>query len=52
MVQTLVHTDANSSRVRWDVRSRTGRPVATGLNIFSGETPEGAQKQGRFVIIK
>lgn len=52
LVDTIEHDNPNSSRARWDLLSRNSRPIASGIYIFSVETPEGERKMGRFVVIK
>ena len=52
LVHTLKHNDPFYSRVRWDLFSRTGRAISSGLYIFSVETINGDRQVGRFVIIK
>lgn len=52
LVQTVVHDDPNSSREKWNLLSRTSRPIASGIYIFSVETDSGDRQIGRFVVIK
>ncbi|MCH8128093.1 hypothetical protein IIC38_19410, partial [candidate division KSB1 bacterium] len=52
LVHTLVHDDPNFSRVRWDLFNRDGRPIASGIYIFSVEIPNGDRREGRFIVMK
>ncbi len=52
LVQTIIHDDPSTSRAKWNLLSRTNRPIASGIYIFSVETPDGDRQIGRFVVIK
>lgn len=52
LVRTLLHESANASRARWDLLSRTGREIASGLYVFAVETADGTRQEGRFLVIK
>ena len=52
LVASFRHEDPNSSRARWDVKSRNNRPIASGLYIFAVEADNGDTQVGRFVVIK
>jgi hypothetical protein len=53
LVQTLKHDDPNSSRLRWDMLTRTTRAISSGIYIFSVVDEETGEMQvGKFVVIK
>ena len=51
LVATIEHNDPMSSRARWNLLTRSDRPVASGIYLFTVEA-NGDQKMGRFVVIK
>lgn len=51
LVASFEHENPNSSRARWDVKSRNNRPIASGLYIFAVEA-NGDTQVGRFLVIK
>jgi len=52
LVALLEHDDpAGGGEAEWDLRSRTGRPVASGVYFYHIETPAGQQHVGRFTIL-
>jgi hypothetical protein len=42
----------DDQQATWDLLSRNGQDVVSGIYLFSVETVSGARQQGRFVIIR
>ena len=52
LVRALIHNDpTGGGEETWDLRSRTGRFVASGVYFFHVETPDGHHRVGRFTIV-
>jgi hypothetical protein len=52
LVTILVHDDPNGSgEETWNVRSRNGRGVASGVYFWHVETPDHRRRIGRFTIV-
>jgi hypothetical protein len=52
LVAVLVHNDpGGGGEVAWDLNSRTGRRVASGVYFYHIETPDGHARVGRFTVI-
>ena len=52
LVAVLVHNDpSGGGEVAWDLNSRTGRRVASGVYFYHIETPDGHARIGRFTVI-
>ena len=52
LVAVLVHNDpGGGGEVAWDLNSRTGRRVASGVYFYHIETPDGHARIGRFTVI-
>jgi hypothetical protein len=52
LLRTLEHNDVDGGgEVAWDLRTRNGQPVASGVYFFHVETPSGQQRIGRFTIL-
>jgi len=51
LVQTIRVPDG-VTELDWDVRSSTGKPLASGVYIYVLETPEGKEHQGTFAVIR
>jgi hypothetical protein len=48
----LLHNDATGGgELTWDLRSRTGRRVASGVYFYQVETPDKRSKLGRFTVV-
>ena len=52
LVAMLLHNDpTGGGELTWDLRSRTGRRVASGVYFYQVETPDKRSKLGRFVVV-
>jgi hypothetical protein len=52
LVRLLTHNDATGGgEETWDLLSRSGRVVASGVYLYQVETPDGRQRVGRFVVV-
>ena len=52
LVAALIHNDATGGGEEyWNLRSRTGKAIASGVYFFHVETPDGRQKVGRFTVV-
>ena len=52
LVAMLLHNDATGGgELTWDLRSRTGRRVASGVYFYQVETPDKRSKLGRFTVV-
>jgi len=52
LVDVLEHRDPGlSGEATWDVRNRNGRLVASGVYFYHVETPDGAERIGRFTVV-
>jgi hypothetical protein len=52
LVRALIHNDpTGGGEETWDLRSRTGRFVASGVYFFHVEAPDGHHRVGRFTIV-
>ena len=51
-VQVLEHNNPNSSRESWDMLSRNIQAIASGIYLFSVETPNGESQVGKFIVVK
>jgi hypothetical protein len=52
LVDVVEHHDPTpGGEATWDLRNRTGRPVASGVYFYHVETPDGAETIGRMTII-
>ena len=52
LVAVLVHNDpGGGGEVAWDLHSRTGRRVASGVYFYHIETPDGHNRVGRFTVV-
>ena len=52
LVAAIVHNDpTGGGEATWNVRSRTGRRVASGVYFYHIEGPDGRTKVGRFTVI-
>ncbi|HKR56757.1 MAG TPA: hypothetical protein VJS20_10670, partial [Gemmatimonadales bacterium] len=52
LVAAIVHNDpTGGGEATWNVRSRTGRRVASGVYFYHVEGPDGRTKVGRFTVI-
>jgi hypothetical protein len=48
----LTHNDpTGGGEATWDLRSREGRLVASGVYFYHVETPDRRQRVGRFTIV-
>ena len=51
-VQLLEHDDPFSSRKSWDMLSRNIQAIASGIYLFTVETPTGDRQVGKFIVVK
>jgi hypothetical protein len=52
LVAALTHNDpTGGGEAYWNLRSRAGKAVASGVYFFHVETPDGHQKVGRFTVV-
>jgi hypothetical protein len=52
LVAMLLHNDATGGgELTWDLQSRTGRRVASGVYFYQVETPDKRSKLGRFTVV-
>lgn len=52
LLRILEHDDVDGGgEAAWDLRTRNGRPVASGVYFFHVETPSGQRRIGRFTIL-
>ena len=52
LVQVVTHNDpTGGGEANWDLHSRNGRSVASGVYFYHVETPDGRSRIGRFTIV-
>ncbi len=43
--------DSGGGRIAWDMTSRSGQSIASGVYFFQVTTPEGDEHVGRFTVV-
>ena len=52
LVKTIVHNSSTDGSESWNLLTRSGQKVVTGVYIYKVETPDGKYKIGKFLILK